>query len=56
MAGIPRTSVYFFFRSLAQSIVGHIQKENTEIIAAEMNNFLCFNFVFLWSHSGWPYY
>ena len=44
MASIPRTSIsflYFFFRSLAQPIAGHIQKkENAEIIAGEMNNFL----------------
>ena len=36
----------FFFNSLAQSIAGHIQKRNTEIITAEMRKILCFIFVF----------
>ena len=33
----------FLFYLLAQPIIaGHIQKKNTEITTAEINNFLCF--------------
>ena len=57
MASIPRTSVLFlfvFFRSLAQPIAVHTQKRKYRKSCAEMNNFLCFIFVFEWSNSGWP--
>ena len=42
------TSVSFSYvsYSLAQPIAEHIQKKNTEIIAAEMSKVLCFIFVF----------
>ena len=44
--GPPSHFCVFFLFALARSIAGHIQKKNTEIVAAEMNNFLCFIFVF----------
>ena len=56
---IPRTSVSFciiFFVHSPSPQRGTYKKENNtgiEIIAAEMNIFLCFIFVFSWSHSGW---
>ena len=44
----------FFSRLFAQPIAGHMQKENAEMFAAEINKFLCFILVVLWSLSGWP--
>ena len=56
MAGIPRTSISFFFSFIRPAHSGaHAKKTNIKIIAAEINNFLSFIFVFLLSHSGWPY-
>ena len=56
MAGIPRTSasfLYLFFVYSPSPCRGTYRNENTEIIAAEINIFLCFIFVFLLSHSAW---
>ena len=48
MASFPLTCrlifVFFFVRSFAQPIAGHIQKENTEVIAPETNKFCLFHF------------
>ena len=58
MAGIPRNVrlifVLFFSRLFVQPIAGHIQERKyRNIFATEINNFLCFIFVVLLSHSGW---
>ena len=45
----------FFFVHSPSSQRGIYRKGNAERIATEMNIFLCFIFVFSWSHSGWPY-
>ena len=42
MASILRTSFFFFF------FFRSFKEKNTEIIAAEINNFSCLIFVFLW--------
>ena len=56
MASIPRTSVsfcvVFSFIRPAHSEAHSYKKKNTEMFATEIDNFLCFIFVFLFKEKS----